>query len=435
MTRISPLLSQHQQAEALLTPYGPAEANIPVVQTFGQVDLEYAALRKGCLLLDWPMRASLRVTGADRIDFLNRMLTQELKKWPEGAVRRAFWLSRKGRIDADLRLLNLPDAVVIDVDVHAAPRVLDGLSKYVITEDAAITDHTEELHRLALHGPRAAAALAHTSGNAAIASLEPGAIATVAIAGVTVIVDRADSAGVPGFDLLLHAEGVRRVYEQLLELAPANGHNGDQPAPAIGQPGAGFHRAMAADAFGLRAGGWAAYNIARIEAGTPVYFLDFGPNSLPAETGVLDQRVSFTKGCYLGQEIVARMHALGAPKQQVVALRLASPTPAPSTAQSATQDFEPPLVPQPVTGAAVFAAPPAVAPGVTQLRPSDLGDPIGTITSSAISPMLGGVAVCLATVKSNHAAPSTQLLIECEGTLLVATVQPRLRFWPTEATK
>jgi folate-binding protein YgfZ len=437
MARRSPLLRQHQQAEALLTPYGPADPQgqtIDVVQTFGELELEYAALRRpthGCALLDLPNRATLEVTGPDRLDFLNRMLTQELKGFPEGTVRESFWLSRKGRIDADLRLLNLPDRLLIDVDAHAADTALRGLSQYLITEDCAIFDRTDEFHRLALHGTSAAAVLDAALGpisrrpNAApappaatdrsAAQLQPGEIAVRQMGAHVVIIDRADAAGVPGFNLLLRTDAVQPVYERLLAEGGYDSAS-DHAAGSALQP--------RARTLGLRPIGWAAFNIARIEAGTPFYFLDFGPEALPAETSLLDRRVSFTKGCYLGQEIVARMHALGSPKQRLVAFRMPPPTlPAP---KAPGEPYEPPVIPQPITGAAVFLA---VGDAQTTPRPSELGDPVGVVTSSCVSPMLGQTPIGLAMLKFKHAEPGTRLWIECEGTLLPATVQPTLAQW------
>ena len=420
MSRTSPLLSQHQQAEALLATYGPPDAGVAMVQTFGEVELEYAALRRpvGCGLIDLPNRATIEITGADRVDFLNRMVTQELKGWPELSARETFWLSRKGRIDADLRLINLPDRVLVDVDVHAAERARTGLAAYVITEACNLFDRTNEFHRLALHGATAAAVLDAASApihGPGVRDLAPGQVAARQFGPHVGIIDRSDTAGTPGFGLLLPTEGTRAVYEHLLELGGYDGQNGHAPGSAL-QPKARGHA--------LRPIGWAAFNIARIEAGTPMYFLDFGPDSLPAETGVLSQRVSFTKGCYLGQEIVARMHALGHPKQQLVAIRLPAPTLPPPVDPG--QPYEPPAIPQPVTGAAIFlrsadqSAPP---------RPSEAGDAIGAVTSSCVSPMLGQTPIAFAMIKFAHASAGTGLWVECEGTLLPAEVQPALASW------
>ncbi|QYU66872.1 hypothetical protein J4558_18175 [Leptolyngbya sp. 15MV] len=308
----SPLRTLHQHAEAAMAPYGPPEAGILVVQTYGELELEYAALRKSCVLIDRPERAILEITGPDRIDFLNRMLTQDLKTLTPGHLVHAFWLNRKGRIDADITLIHLDGRTYADLDALAAQRTIEGLSSFIITEDVSIADATSRLHRLSLHGPTASALLPAPSlpaaGAIAPATLADRTATRATVAGNPVTIYRDDAAGEPGFEIILNADHALAVFQHLIEIGHDQ-HNSD--APELGTPGAGLalHSHRSAAHFRLRPAGWHAYNIARIEAGTPLYNIDFGPDSLPHETGdhVLHDRVSFTKGCYLGQEIVARM--------------------------------------------------------------------------------------------------------------------------------
>lgn len=425
MTAPSPLLATHQRDDALTEPYGPPERGIALVQTFSNPDLEYAAIRRGSGLIDLPHRATLEVSGNDRLDFLGRMLTQELKDLTPFSSRSAFWLSRKGRIDADLRITCLPDRILIDLDAHAADRALKGLSAYIITEDCAIADRSAHLHRLALHGPSGPALLHHASTPVAgdpVLDLQPGRASIIRIADADITVDRDDHTGDPGLLLTLPADRALAVWSTLLAL-------GFPPSPT--PPRLPPSHRPSSPPFHLRPIGWAAFNIARIEAGTPLFYLDFGPDSLPHETSLLDSRVSFTKGCYLGQEIVARMQALGTPKQRLVSLRLPAPTPPHTTDPTADADLL--IAPQPITGAAVFLPPasPADAPAQPAAPPSpaSCGDPVGAVTSSAISPMLGGAPICFAMMKSAAIQPGRQVLVECEGSLLSATIQPTLRSW------
>jgi folate-binding protein YgfZ len=159
------------------------------------------------------------------------------------------------------------------------------------------------------------------------------------------------------------------------------------------------HDATAGGRRRARPAGWHAYNIARIEAGTPLHHVDFGTESLPHESGVIGERVSFRKGCYLGQEVVARMESLGKPKQRLVGLRIAEDA-------------------LPVAGSPVFELGADGAPG----------NPVGSITSSTLSPMLGASSVAFAMVRTAHAEPGTVLGVPAEGVRATATVQPRLRF-------
>jgi folate-binding protein YgfZ len=401
MARVSPLRKLHQQAEAAMATYGPPEADIRLVETFGELELEYAALRRGCILLDQPHRATIEVTGRDRLEFLNRMVTQELKDVQPFQVRRSFWLNRKGRIDADLRIIELGSRTLLDLDAHAVQRTLAGLEAFIITEDVQLRDLTESMHRLALHGPTAAALLQAISTPLAglpIADLTPGRAALVAIAGAEVIADRDDSTGEPGLELTLPAAAALSVYQQLIEAGQE--HDGGSAGPA--------------SRFRLRPAGWHAFNIARIEAGRPLYNLDFGPDSLPHETGIIRDRVSFTKGCYLGQEVVARMESRGHSKRQLVALRLESSESRPSLAETRL----------PATGALVYPDASAAA------------DPIGAVTSSTLSPMLGGEPICFAAIKPDHAAPGSSVRIAAQEPaeaaalpMIRGTVQPSLTFW------
>ena len=121
---------------------------------------------------------------------------------------------------------------------------------------------------------------------------------------------------------------------------------------------------------------------------------------------MLDSRVSFTKGCYLGQEIVARMHSLGKPKQVLVAF-------SPGGDDATGPDGFPR---QPIGGEHVF------------LGVDPTGDPVGVVTSSTVSPMLGGKPACFAVVKSAHADTGTELAVHAEGAVLTGPVREGLSF-------
>ncbi|MCC6678579.1 MAG: aminomethyl transferase family protein [Phycisphaerales bacterium] len=401
MARVSPLRRMHQLAEAAILPYAPPDAPpdrvVEVVASYGEPELEYAAIRRGCVLIDQPYRGLLEIAGPDRLDFLNRMVTQELKGFEPFQVRRSFWLNRKGRIDADLRLIELGGRLLADVDIHAAQRAITGLSAFIITEDVAIRDLSEDHHRLALHGPTALDLLAAITTPAedagpltAIRDLAPDRATRVMFDGAAITVFRDDLTGDPGVEIIAPLTAAEPLFQRLIEVGAQHDHD---PSDA-------------ASRYRLRPAGWHAINIARIEAGRPLYNIDFGPDSLPAETGVITDRVSFTKGCYLGQEIVARMHARGHPKRRLVALRLESPrTP---------DDVE---ASQPQTGAAVLP------PGDPET------DAVGAVTSSAISPMLGSALVAFAQVKYEHSNPGTAVVVRTEGGLIPGIIQPSLQFW------
>lgn len=374
MATRSPMLDLYETHGVPLQAWGAPERGLLVPLAFEAVELEYAAIRKGAALMDLPNSGTIVATGADRIAFLNNLITQELKGLEPMRCVRGFWLNRKGRIEADLRLCETGEKTMIATDALVAGPTAEALSKFVFSEDVTLEDASERLHRLALHGPLAARSLMAIADTDEHINPEPNTAMTVMVRGVQVHVEREDSTGEVGLLLTMPADRARAIYEAL------------------------------AATQGVRACGWMACNIARIENGWPLFQIDFTSENLPAETGVLHDRVSFTKGCYLGQEVVARMHSLGQPKQKTVALRLAS-------------GQEPNL---PSERANIYAEP-----------ASD--KPIGTITSSTLAPMLGATPIALARVRTAHCEPGTVLHVEAEGRRTAFEVMPQLAFWTPES--
>ena len=317
MPRTSPIRNLHLEAEAEFTVFPPARSvhgadaePTEVVGSFGDCAGEIAALCASAGLVDLPHRAVIEATGADRLAFLDRMLTQRVRDVAPGRWASSFWLNRKGRIDADLRVLSLPDRTLIELDAAVIARTLETLSAFIITEDVALRDADAEFATFALIGPWAADALARVAApaeNSNIVAMLDHGHGMITIAGAEMRIARDDALGAPRFTLLAPREEAGAIYAQLMEAGSA----------------------LDADAGALfRAVGWRAYDDMRVRARAPRFLVDFGVESLPHETGVLRSRVSFTKGCYLGQEIVARMESLGRPKQVLAALALeGSPTP------------------------------------------------------------------------------------------------------------
>ena len=340
---------------------------------FDSVEVEYAAIRREAALVDFPQRGTLEVTGAERVPFLQRMLTQDLKPLQSapGAVR-SFWLNRKGRIDADMLVVETGERMLIELDAAVAPAVAAALMQFVFSEDVQVIDATDRWARFEIHGP-GAIALLESSGVGADASLG-------------IVHARRDMCGVPGIACAVPRDRADEAWSRLLAAGGSGG-----AGTGAGATTAAPSRQRA------RPCGWLAFNIARIEGGSPIFMVDFGTASLPHETSLIESRVSFTKGCYLGQEVVARMQSLGKPKQVIVAFK-------------ASRDA------LPSGGAQVF----------TRRDDGGIGDEIGVVTSSALSPMLGAAPIGLATVRTAHSAPGTVLVSDAEGELVEIAVQPAL---------
>jgi folate-binding protein YgfZ len=301
-------------------------------------------------------------------------------------VRCGFLLNRKGRIDADATVADLPagaagepPVTLLDVDVHDAARTASALGAMVFSEDVEVRDESGAWARIAVHGPEGASLLSNAGADdAALESLNADLrCVRAAIAGAPAVLVRRDQCGSPGVELLVPVAHAARAWDALV----------------------GQHDAAEGGRRRARPAGWHAYNIARIEAGTPLHHVDFGHDSLPHESGVLAERVSFRKGCYPGQEVVARMESLGKPKQRLVALRIAED-----------------------------ALPTAGSPVFERGADGEPGSPVGVVTSSTLSPMLGASSVAFAMVRTAHAAPGTVLVVPAEGGRATATVQEGLRF-------
>ena len=346
-----------------------------VPASFGSVELEYAALRRGCALIDGCARGVIRVRGKDRLEVLQRMLTQDLRGLEPGGTRRSFWLNRKGRIDADLAVVAFDDHWLLEGDALDAAQAASTLSSFIFSEDVQLV-HDAGVRRLSLAGPATVEALGCVGADAASLAQGDGRSAVLQVAGIPCEAWRLDWFGVPTVHLCCPAARAGELWKALVaQVDLAHGRRRIRPC------------------------GWYAQNIARVEAGEPWFHVDFGRESLPHESGVLRERVSFTKGCYLGQEIVARMESLGKPKQVVAALRIVGDA-------------------LPAGGEQVFAL----------TEGGGLAEQVGTVTSSTLSPMLGAVSVALATVRTAHAAPGTVLAVNAEGMTVRAVVQPSLRF-------
>jgi tRNA-modifying protein YgfZ len=255
---------------------------------------EYASLDEGAALVDLSHRTILRLADKKAIGMLNAVLTNEVPEDDERGVY-ALLLNPKGRIQADLRVLKSGGDALIDTEPEGAAAAKELLGRYapffrVKVEDLSEADIPWGI--LGLYGPRAKELLdglelaEHES-----AGVKPGGAELLA-AGVAV--------PVPGYDLLGSADALGATREYLLTR-------------------------------GAIAASLDAYETARIKTGIPRFGPDITPENFPAEAGLLERAVSFGKGCYPGQETVARMHYRGHPNRTLYRLAIEGPPPAPGT--------------------------------------------------------------------------------------------------------
>lgn len=257
-------------------------------------DAGYYTLKEGAGLVERSDRSILRLSGRDPVGMLDAILTNQVPKEPNLGVYAAL-LNPKGRIQTDLRVLKTDGNVLVDTEPAGAGAAREILGRYapfsrVKSEEASTGDVSWSI--LGLYGPRAGELLSglHLAEHES-KEIEPGGASLLA-AGV--------ATPVQGFDLLGPVDALNTAREYLLEA-------GALPA------------------------GPDAYETIRVEVGIPRFGADITPDNFPAEAGILERAVSFQKGCYPGQETVARMHYRGHPNRTLHRLVLDGPSPPPDT--------------------------------------------------------------------------------------------------------
>ncbi len=248
-----------------------------VPEHFGDPRAEYEAVRAAAGLLDLSFQGKVRFTGADRADFLNRMLSNDVKSLPAGSGCRAFLLDPKGHVVAYLALHVLAEDVLAETDPPMAAAMIEMLSRYVVADDVIIEDVSEAWGLLSLQGPRAPAVLGDLLGGGPLALQSLQHLEREVAGGPARIVARSRT-GEAGYDLWAPTDRMPALWEAATR---AGGRHG------------------------LRAVGLRALDALRIEAGE-AWGPDVSGEVLALETG-LEGAISFSKGCYIGQEFVVRV--------------------------------------------------------------------------------------------------------------------------------
>jgi len=259
---------------------------------FRSFEAEYAALRTGVGLIDDSTQALIEVRGADRVSFLHNLLTNDIKRLAPGTGCRAALLDPSARLIAELVVLSDPDALWLLCDLDRAGVVMQALDRCLFSEAVTLTNHERKSAVLALQGPRTMESLRELTG-AAVSLPTPGDHVLLPFHEITMRLVRHSLTDEDGVLCLLNAGDAQTMWEFLAQR---------------GRPQ------------GLILVGWEALNVARIEAGIPWFGLDMDTTNLLPETGLEEALASETKGCYVGQEIVARMRTYGSPNKKLMGL-------------------------------------------------------------------------------------------------------------------
>jgi folate-binding protein YgfZ len=242
----------------------------------------YQALRESAAFLDLSRRAKIILTGEDRVRLLHALTTNDVKSLKSGEGCYAFFLNAQGRIQADVNVLVFDQHILLDLEPEARERVYHHLDHYIIADDVTLDDATDHMAAIGVEGPRAHEELTRLGAPVPEEEYAHAAWGNRVVA-------RLNWTGSPGFRVFLPA-GERLELVDQLEIPAA----GPEEARTV-----------------------------RLENGKPLYGYDFNDATLPQETQ-LEVALSFTKGCYLGQEIVERIRSRGHVNRLLVRLEMDS---------------------------------------------------------------------------------------------------------------
>jgi tRNA-modifying protein YgfZ len=251
---------------------------------------DYRVLVEGCGLLDRSERGKLALTGPDAVEFLNGQITNELADLAPGEGRYAAFLTHKGKMLGDLRVLAVAGdggemELLLDTERVALQNLFDMIRRFKVGYRVELHKRTLERGLLSLIGPGAERVVASAG-----LGIEEHANVGVEIAGVPALAIRTDL----GVDLLCEAERTEDLIRSLQ----------DRGAVTV--------REDAAECL-------------RVERGRPRFGIDLDETVIPQEAGLNERAVSFTKGCYVGQETVARLFYKGKPNRHLRAVKLSEP--------------------------------------------------------------------------------------------------------------
>lgn len=271
---------------------------------------EQRAAETGAVLLDGWRDGHLAVSGPDRLSWLHTLATQHLADLPDGAATQALWLSPQGHVEHEADLVELDGAVRLRTDGGAAAGLLRFLQSMVFWSKVHLGDRSDALARLTVTGPRAREVVAAALG----IEVPPAGHA------VTLPSDVAGATGATGADVTDSDPDARAADDTAAPAGYLRAHDSSIDLVVGREHVADLARSLRA-AGAVPAGSWAAAAL-RIPDRRPRFDLDLDERTIPNELPWLDTAVHLNKGCYRGQETVARVNNLGLPPRRLVMLHL-----------------------------------------------------------------------------------------------------------------
>lgn len=269
-----------------------------LVADYGDGWAEYEALHQAAGVMDLSFRGKICLVGNDRARFLHGQITNDVKKLKEGEGCYAALTTAKGKMESDLNIFNLPDELLMDFEPGLTERVSQRLEKFIVADDVQIVDAGPHYGLLSVQGPKAGEvvkALGLTGDRLpekerAIVKISDATLGEIYLANQPRVFN-----GKFGFDLYVPNQSLGAVADKLI--AAAKGAGGGVC-------------------------GWTAFETVRIENGIPRFGADMDETNLPMEC-IESGAISFNKGCYIGQEVLNRIHAIGHVAKELRGLWLA----------------------------------------------------------------------------------------------------------------
>jgi folate-binding protein YgfZ len=357
----TPLAEAHRAAGAEFAEF----FGVLLPAQFGDPLAEYEAARNNVALVDTNFRAVFALTGPDRVRYLNAVTSGNIRDLTPGQSALGLLLNAQGHMLAELMTLVLEDRLLVLSHAYLRQRTFEILERFIIMDDATLADDTAQTGTLAIEGPKAPDLLRKLM-HVEYMQLPDGAHVTAVLdsagAAIPCRVLRHSLFGIRGAELLLPRESLSAAWQALTAAARVQGG-----API----------------------GYRALNMLRLEAGIPWFGTDFDEHQIPQEAGVESTHISFTKGCYTGQEIVERVRSRGHVNRRLTGL--------------------------------IFNSAEVPKPGATVLAKD--GTEAGHITSAAFSP-LAGKATGMAYLRREYLEPGTTL--QC-GNMAAEVIEVPLR--------
>ncbi len=297
----TPLYDRLISAGAVMAEYCGAET----ARSFGGPRTEYETLLAGCGVYDLGWRAKVVLTGSDRMRWANGIVTNNVRDLPEGRGNYSFMLNAQGRIQADLYIYNLGDHLMVDTERWQLATILELFDKFIIMDDVEVADVTEKLTAIAVQGPQSLEIL-RALGLTIADEVEPLKVGHMQWNDIGISVTRMASDIAQTFEIWLASENAPKLWDALL-------------------------------AAGAKPVGTDALEMFRVAAGVPRYGVDITEKHIPQETEQF-HALHFSKGCYLGQEIVERVRSRGAVHRHFSGFVIHGSAPAPGTEANLKED-------------------------------------------------------------------------------------------------